>query len=109
MHRYFRFLLAAAIVPFAANVQAQGPAEAAVYVATYVEVVPGAAGEALALLRQYRDAARRDEGNLRAEAVQEANRPNRFALIVLTWVPPHRPSRCGTVDQASQQIRRTAV
>lgn len=87
MRRYFRFLLAVAVAPLGANVQAQGAAEAAVYVATYIEVIPGAAGDAVALLRQYRDANRRDDGNLRAETLQETNRPNRFAVMTI-WADP---------------------
>jgi quinol monooxygenase YgiN len=87
MRRYFRFLLAVAGVSLGANVQAQGAAEAAVYVATYVEVIPGAAGDAVALLRQYRDATRKDGGNLRAEVVQEVNRLNRFVIMTL-WADP---------------------
>ena len=54
-----------------------------VYVATYVEVLPSAVGPAIALLKQYRDAARKDAGNLRSELVQESGRPNRFALMAV--------------------------
>ncbi|HEX9398046.1 MAG TPA: antibiotic biosynthesis monooxygenase [Burkholderiales bacterium] len=85
MHRYLRFFLAVAVVPVSAGVQAQATAE--VYVATYVEVIASAAGDAAALLRQYRDATRKDEGNLRAEVVQEVNRPNRFAVMAI-WADP---------------------
>lgn len=81
MRRYLRFLLAVAVVPLGADVQAQGAGE--VYVATYVEVIPSAAGDAVGLLRQYRDATRKDEGNQRAEVVQETNRPSRFAVMTI--------------------------
>ena len=46
---------------------AQGPSP--LYVVTYVEVKPPAKSEAVALLKSYRDTTRREEGNLRSEAV----------------------------------------
>lgn len=73
------FLLTAA---FVAN--AQAPAiEGPVYVATYVELVPAGISEGSAVLKQYRDAARKDAGNQRMELVQEIGRPSRFALLAL--------------------------
>src|SRR5437879_12553041 len=48
------------------EVLAQDPAP--LYVVTYVEVKPPAKSEAAALLKSYRDATRREEGNLRSEA-----------------------------------------
>ena len=85
MYRYFGFLLAFAVVPPGA--QAQGMPDGPVYVATYVEVVPSATADAATLLRQYRDATRKDAGNLRAEAVQEAGRPGRFGVLAI-WADP---------------------
>src|SRR5438093_1415774 len=61
------------------EVFAQGPAP--LYVVTYVEVKPPAKSEAAALLKSYRDATRREEGNLRSEAVQHAARPGQFVLL----------------------------
>jgi len=58
---------------------AQGPSP--LYVVTYVEVKPPAKSEAATLLKSHRDAARRDEGNLRAEVVQHAARPGQFVLL----------------------------
>jgi quinol monooxygenase YgiN len=52
-------------------------------VATYVEVLPTAVKEGSALLKQYRDATRKDAGNQRAEVVQEANRPTRFVVLTI--------------------------
>ncbi len=54
------------------------------YVATYVEVMPTAAAAGAALLKQYRDASAKEDGNLRADALQEIDRPNRF-VIVEAW------------------------
>ena len=56
----------------------------AVYRAVYVEVMPTATGAGAALLKQYRDASSREDGNLRADALQEIARPNRF-VIVEAW------------------------
>jgi quinol monooxygenase YgiN len=56
----------------------------AVYLITYVEVMPNAAGSAQAELKHYRDAGRRDDGNLRFDVLAEIARPNRF-VIVETW------------------------
>jgi quinol monooxygenase YgiN len=52
-----------------------------VYLATYVEVMPNAVASAVTLLKQYRDASFKDDGNLRADALQEIERPNRFVLV----------------------------
>lgn len=56
----------------------------AVYVVTYVDVMPNATNPGAALLRHYRDASREEDGNLRTDVLQEMARPNRFA-IVETW------------------------
>ena len=68
----------AALVPSA---HAQGNA---VYLATYVEVMPNAVAPGTALLKQYRDASFKEDGNLRAEALAEIERPNRF-VVVEAW------------------------
>ena len=68
----------AALVPPA---HAQGNA---VYLATYVEVMPNAVAPGIALLKQYRDASSKEDGNLRAKALAEIERPNRF-VVVEAW------------------------
>ena len=72
------FIVAAALVPSA---HAQN---GAAYLATYVEIMPNAAGPGIALLKQYRDASSKEDGNLRAEALAEIDRPNRF-VVVEAW------------------------
>lgn len=72
------FIVAAALVPSA---HAQN---SAAYLATYVEIMPNAAGPGIALLKQYRDASSKEDGNLRAEALAEIDRPNRF-VVVEAW------------------------
>jgi quinol monooxygenase YgiN len=82
MHRYLSFLLITMALA-AVDVHGQTPPtiEGPVYVATYVELMPSAINAGGTLLKQYRDAARKDEGNQRMELVQEAGRPTRFALL----------------------------
>jgi quinol monooxygenase YgiN len=58
--------------------------EAVLFTVTYVEVAPPSTAPGAALLRHYRDASRRDEGNLRCEVFQRMDRPNQFA-IVAAW------------------------
>jgi len=52
-----------------------------VYAVAYVEVTPSAATEARALLRAFRDASRREEGNVRFDALHRSERTNHFAIV----------------------------
>src|SRR5437762_1467822 len=83
MQRYLRLILTImAAIPAGSSAQTPPPAiEGPVYVATYVEVVPTAADEGAALLKQYRDASRKDAGNQRFEVQQQGNRPNHFTVV----------------------------
>jgi quinol monooxygenase YgiN len=72
------FIATSALLPSA---HAQG---SAIYLATYVEVMPSAVAPGIALLKQYRDASFKEEGNLRAVALAEIERPNRF-VVVEAW------------------------
>jgi quinol monooxygenase YgiN len=56
----------------------------AVYLATYVEVIPNAVAPGTTLLKRYRDLSRNDDGNLRFDVFAEVARPNRF-VIVEAW------------------------
>ena len=53
----------------------------AIFLATYVDVMPNSVDSAERLLDRYREASRRDEGNLRFQVLQEISRPNRFAIV----------------------------
>jgi quinol monooxygenase YgiN len=55
--------------------------DAAVYVVSYLEVMPPSTREAAALLRQYREASRKDEGHVRLEVLQQSGRPDHFAIV----------------------------
>jgi quinol monooxygenase YgiN len=72
----FCLFIAAAALMQAAHAQGNP-----VYLATYVEVMPNAVTVGTALFKQYRDASSKEDGNLRADALQEIERPNRFVLV----------------------------
>jgi quinol monooxygenase YgiN len=53
----------------------------AIYVVTYVEVMPNTAARGATLLKSYRDASREEAGNMRLDVLQEMARPNRFVVL----------------------------
>jgi quinol monooxygenase YgiN len=77
-------LLGMALLPAAFVQVANAQTAAPLYIATYVEAGPASAKDASALLTQYRDATRKENGNMRAEVAREIGRPNRF-VIMETW------------------------
>lgn len=72
--------LVGALVPcvVAAAAFAASPPPSAVYVTTFVEVLPGSATAAAADLRNYRTATRREPGLLESDVYQESGWPSRF-------------------------------
>jgi quinol monooxygenase YgiN len=79
-------LIGLAMMPltFAAHAQTPTPPPAPsgpLHVVTYVEVKPSSVGPAIVLLRQYRDAGRKQAGNERSEIAQEIGRRNRFVIL----------------------------
>lgn len=88
MRQVIPLLLIAALPLLAASAHAQAPAQApaqtpsdAIHVATYVEVGLGTEAPAIASLKQYREASRKEDGNLRVEIAQERGRTSRFVLL----------------------------
>jgi quinol monooxygenase YgiN len=71
------------LVAVASAAGAQTGADA-IYGVTTLDVAPGKASEGAALLKQYRDAARKQPGNTGITLLQEADWPNRF-LIYEGW------------------------
>jgi quinol monooxygenase YgiN len=67
--------------------QAQGPATAPPipdgprFVVTYLEVMPTAEANAVELVRNFRNAMRKQAGNLRAEALQRIGQTHQFVLL----------------------------
>jgi quinol monooxygenase YgiN len=60
---------------------AQAPDSGTLYVVTYVELKPTTGADAVSLLKAYRDALRKGEGNLRAEVLRHASRPGQFVVL----------------------------
>jgi len=78
-------LLLAIVAGSAAPAQAQAPIGAdAIYGVTSLDVAAGAPAQGVAILKQYRDGARKQAGNLGVDLLQEIGRPNRF-IIYETW------------------------
>ena len=64
-----------------AQAPAPAPVPGPVYTATYVEVMPTAVATTALLLRAYREATRKEDGNLRCETVQRIGQPNQFVVL----------------------------
>jgi quinol monooxygenase YgiN len=54
------------------------------YIVTYLEVMPTTRADGMTLVRQFRDATRKEAGNLRAEVLQRIGQLNQFVLLE-TW------------------------
>jgi len=55
--------------------------DSAVYLATYADFMPNEEVSGAAVLERYRDASRREDGNLRLEVLHEIARPGHFAIL----------------------------
>jgi quinol monooxygenase YgiN len=62
-------------------VRADEASDAAIYLVSYIEVTPSSQGETMALLRQYREASRKEEGNVRLEVLQQSSRQNHCTIV----------------------------
>lgn len=81
---YLLCSLALPVLGLAYAARADEGSDAAVYKVSYIEVMPSSQGETAALLRQYRDVSRKEEGNMRLEALQQSGRQDHFVLLE-TW------------------------
>jgi quinol monooxygenase YgiN len=63
---------------------AQAPPDASFHPVSYVEVLPASRAAATAAFRQYRQAAAKQDGYVRADVFEQIGRPGHFA-IVETW------------------------
>jgi quinol monooxygenase YgiN len=81
--RLFIFLLGLAMSAAGLSDASAQPAQnvAPFYTVTYVEVGPAVSGQAVAALKAYRDAGRKDAGNEAFELLQGINRPNQFTVL----------------------------
>lgn len=81
MSTLLRLFVAGAVALMALAGGAACAQDGAVYAVTYVDVMPNATNSGAAALRHYRDASRREDGNLRTDVLEEIARPNRFAIV----------------------------
>ena len=89
METVLRALVLGLVLMAIAEVQAQTPApaptpapiEGNVYTVIYVEVMPTSKSDATVVLRRYREAARKEGGNLRCEVAQRIDQPHQFVIL----------------------------
>jgi quinol monooxygenase YgiN len=93
--RAIRSLMFGLAISAAAAAHAQ---DSGVYVVTYVDVMPSSVLSGATLLKQYRDASRKEDGSVRVAVLQELSRPNRFAIVEV-W--KDKPARDAHVAAAS--------
>jgi len=88
MSRLFRLLvgsvMASSVLAAAPQTRRDTPAETAFYTVSYVEVMPSSRAMAIAALKLYRDASRKDDGYGRFEIFEQVDRPGHFASVE-TW------------------------
>jgi len=86
MTRVLLLLLAFVVVPVVGTAQTRGdvPPDGAAYAVSYVEVMASSKAPAIAALKQYREASRKDDGFIRVEIFEQVGRPGHFALVE-TW------------------------
>jgi quinol monooxygenase YgiN len=88
MTRLFRLLccsvMASSVLAAAPQTPGDTPADTAFYTVSYVEVMASSGSKAIAALKQYRDASRKDEGYARFELFEQVGRSGHFAIIE-TW------------------------
>jgi quinol monooxygenase YgiN len=63
---------------------AQAPPDSTAYTVAYVDILPASRTAAIAAIKQYRDASRKDDGFQRIEFFEQAGRPAHFCIIE-TW------------------------
>ena len=89
METLLRALVLGLVLMAIAEAQAQTPApaptpapiEGNVYTVIYVEVMPTSKSDATVVLRRYREAARKEGGNLRCEVAQRIDQAHQFVIL----------------------------
>ncbi len=66
-----------------AMASAAGAQQGTFYTVTYIEVVPTSSGQAVNLLKTYRDATRKDQGAVRVDVGQRIDRANQFVVLAV--------------------------
>ena len=88
MLRLFRLIvgsvMASSVLAAAPQTRGDTPAATSFYTVSYVEVMPSSRPMAIAALKLYRDASRKDDGYGRFELFEQVGRPGHFASVE-TW------------------------
>jgi quinol monooxygenase YgiN len=83
--------------------------DSGVYVVTYVDVMPSSVASGATLLKQYRDASRKEAGSERVEALQEIGRPNRLAVVEVWKDKPARDAHVAAASTAQLRDKLKAI
>ena len=80
-----------------------GGTDTSLYAVSYVDVMPASRGPAVAALKQYRDASRKDDGYVRLELFEQIGRPGHFAILE-TWRDQKASDAHGMAADAKQLL-----
>ncbi len=115
MARWTRVLfvgLAMTVAAAVAETHGQTPgaagSEGPVYAVLYVEVMPTATAEALALLRRYREATRQEDGHRRCEVIQRIGQPHQFVILEV-WRDPKAFAAHGQATSSTSMREKIAA
>ena len=81
--------------------QASGVNRDAIYVVTHVDFIPPGKDAGIELIKGLSGASRKDDGNLRFEALQQTSRPNHLTLFEI-WKDPRAADNHGVAPHAKQ-------
>src|SRR6266850_5377908 len=85
----------------ASAIAAQTATDTNVHAVSYVDVLPASRAPAVAALKQYRDASRKDDGFVRFEFFEQVGRPGHFAVLE-TWRDQKASDAHGTAAHTQQ-------
>ncbi|HEY3042901.1 MAG TPA: antibiotic biosynthesis monooxygenase [Vicinamibacterales bacterium] len=87
----------------ASAIAGQTAPDTSLYAVSYVDVMPASRGPAVAALKQYRDASRKDDGYVRVEFFEQMGRPGHFAVLE-TWRDQKALDAHGTAAHTKQLL-----
>ena len=89
-----------------AQTPAAPPPAGNIYLATYVEVLPTSTPAAQSILKRYRDAALKEDGNLRCELVQRIGETHQFVILEVwrDWAAAEARGKGANVAEMREKI-----
>jgi quinol monooxygenase YgiN len=106
MRPFRSWMFGMAVAAAAATAHAQ---DGGVYVVTYVDVMPNSVASGATLLKQYREASRKEDGSMRVDVLQEIARPNRFAIVELWKDKPARDAHAAAASTGQFRDKLKAI